>query len=134
METKYKYKSVLLIDDVDMDNFVSRSIITAFRFAETVHVRTDVKSALTFLSEVAQAPAMRFPEVIFIDINMPVMDGFQFLEIFKREFKNEIALVMPKLVILTSSVFRSDQQLAKARFEDVIFVVKPISEKILNLI
>lgn len=134
METKYNYKTALLIDDVELDNFVSQAIITTYHFAETIYAHASAESALAFLKGIGQTSDFQFPEVIFIDINMPVTDGFLFLKNLKIELKNEIALAKPKLVMLTSSVFNSDLQRAKAEFEDITFIVKPLTEEKLKLI
>ena len=134
METKHNYKSVLLVDDVDLDNFVSKTIISSYHFSENIHLHTTADSALEFLKQTGKTPDIPFPDVIFIDINMPVIDGFQFIENIKRELKDEMALFKPKLVMLTSSIFNSDRQKAREGFKDIIFIVKPLTEETLKLI
>ncbi|HOZ86877.1 MAG TPA: response regulator [Bacteroidia bacterium] len=133
MESQYNYKRVLLVDDVELDNFVAETIIRIYKFAEIIHVHTSGESALSFLKENANTNG-QFPDVIFVDINMPVMDGFLFIENLKRDLKNSISTVKPKLVMLTSSVYVSDLQRAKQGFEDIVYIVKPLTEETLKLI
>ena len=134
METTYKHNTVLLVDDVDLDNFVSKTIIKAFNFSKNIHTVSSSTSALEFLKKLEDSPALQFPEVIFIDINMPATDGFQFIKNLKRDFEKELNTYKPKLVILTSSIFNSDRQKAKESFDDICFIVKPLTEQALNQI
>ena len=74
---------VMLIDDNDTDNFISKRIIEITQFAQQVEVKNSGQDALEYL--VANTDDVnRLPRLIFLDINMPVMDGFMFL----YEFEN----------------------------------------------
>ena len=78
-----KYNSVMLIDDNEIDNFINQKMIEGCNFAERIYVHTSGKSAIEFLCNLArikEVPEELIPEIIFVDINMPIMDGFQFLE------------------------------------------------------
>ena len=130
----YKHKCVMVVDDVDLDNFVSKTTITTYGFSKTVYVQNGADTAIDFLKKIKEHSDQAFPSVIFIDINMPVVNGFQFIEKLKRELEDELAAHHPKLVMLTSSIFDSDRQKAKESFEDIIFIVKPLSEETLRLI
>jgi CheY-like chemotaxis protein len=129
----YKYKHVLLVDDSDLDNFINERIIGSARFCRNVYVSTSSKSALEFLNNIELTGNIStdiYPEVIFIDINMPGINGFQFLEaILKMENSN---MKKCKLAILTSSVHPSDQEKAKNISKDITFITKPLTVDILN--
>ena len=71
-----------------------------------------------------------YPQVIFIDINMPMMDGFQFIDYFKKE--SEKQLQKPKLVLLTSSVYNEDREKAKSISKDIVFLNKPLKKEMLD--
>ena len=91
---------VLLVDDNDTDNFISKRIIEITKFAERVIVKNSGKSALEYLESV-QNEGAELPDVIFLDINMPIVDGFVFLfefEMFAETVKNKC-----KIIILSSS-------------------------------
>ncbi len=127
------HKAVMLIDDNDIDNFINEKIIRGFSFAENVYVHSSSKSALEFLKNLEilkDIPSELIPSYIFLDINMPIMDGFHFLDEFKKfpaEFRSLI-----KIVMLTSSLNQSDVEKVK-QFKQVFkFLHKPLTE--LNLV
>jgi CheY-like chemotaxis protein len=66
------------------------------------------------------------PNIIFLDINMPVMDGWEFLEIFTKEFTQFHDKI--KVVILSSSVNPHDLELSKNQPMLINFIPKPIGE------
>jgi CheY-like chemotaxis protein len=68
---------VMLVDDNDTDNFISRRIIEITKFAKNVEVKNSGKSALEYLEREQDNPA-KLPDIIFLDINMPIVDGFVF--------------------------------------------------------
>ena len=74
---------VLLVDDNDTDNFISKRIIELTGFAKNVEVRNSGKAALDYLRE-NQTNLDCVPNIIFLDINMPVVDGFVFLYEFDK--------------------------------------------------
>ncbi len=134
-EPKYKYTNVMLIDDNELDNFINEKTIEANNFSKRIYSNTSAKSALEFLKNlVTMSPNHNdiFPEVIFIDINMPLMDGFQFIEAFKNDTAHQIS--KPKLVILTSSVYFEDRQKTQEIDKDIVFLNKPLTQEALESI
>jgi CheY-like chemotaxis protein len=132
-EPKYKYANVMLLDDNELDNFINEKILEANHFAKKIYVNTSAKSALEFLQNMitmGETCENVYPEVLFIDINMPIMDGFQFIENFKKNFEEKIK--QPKLVILTSSVYHEDKQRAGEISKDIVFLNKPLTKAMLD--
>jgi CheY-like chemotaxis protein len=120
---------VLLVDDNDTDNFISKRIIEITKFAKKVEVKNSGKSALEFLEREQNNPE-NLPEIIFLDINMPIVDGFVFLfefEMFPETLKNKC-----KIVILSSSDNRRDIEKIVDNEYVIKFVTKPLTESILN--
>lgn len=129
-QTRSKHNSVMLIDDNDIDNFINEKVIKGFGFAENVYVHSGSKSALEFLKNLEQlknSPVELIPSFIFLDINMPIMDGFYFLEEFEKfssKFKTAI-----KIVMLTTSLNQLDVERVKSFKSVVGFLNKPLVEK-----
>jgi CheY-like chemotaxis protein len=132
-EPKYTYSNVMLIDDSELDNFINEKTLEANHFAKKIYVHTSAKSALEFLQNLVTMGseyADIYPKVIFIDINMPMMDGFQFIDQYKKT--TESSLQKPKLVILTSSVYNEDRQKANSISNDIVFLNKPLTKTMLE--
>ena len=66
--------TVMLVDDNDTDNFISKRIIEITQFSDNVIVKNSGKSALDYLAENIETPDA-IPDIIFLDINMPIVDG-----------------------------------------------------------
>lgn len=133
LKPKFRYDNVLLIDDMDLDNFINKKLLEINGFSKNIYINTSAISALEFLKNmvtISGPEANIYPQVIFIDINMPMMDGFQFIEEFKRLFDPKI--INPKLIVLTSSVFQYDRQKTLEISEDIIFLNKPLTKEILE--
>lgn len=129
----FKYLNVMLIDDNELDNFINEKTIEAHHFAKKVYSSTSAISALEFLTNLATMGDKYkelYPEVIFIDVNMPMVDGFQFIENFNKKNRNKSYI--PKMVILTSSVSSEDRMKTKAISKDIIFLNKPLTKEMLN--
>ncbi len=114
-----KVKLAVLIDDNDIDLFVQKRFIEINRFAGQVITFRSPLEALDYLSKKNE-----LPEIIFLDLNMPVMDGFEFMERFVT--LPEGVTQYCQVVILTSSSSSADRERA-LRFTAVIdFVSKPL--------
>ena len=135
-EPKYKYKQVMIIDDNELDNFINSKIIESSLFSKKIYTNTNGKSALEFLTNLINTLGDDFvnicPDVIFIDLNMPLLDGFQFLEHLKK--LNNKYLNKSKLVVLTSSAHPDDSKKSKSINKDVIYYNKPLTADMLKSI
>jgi CheY-like chemotaxis protein len=134
-EPRYKYNNVMLIDDNELDNFINEKILEANHFSKKIYVNTGARSALEFLNNIVtmgEDYTGTYPEVIFVDINMPIMDGFQFIEYHKKNLDEKMH--KPKIVILTSSVYHEDKQKANEISKDIIFLNKPLTQAMLETI
>lgn len=129
---KTKESVVLLIDDNDIDNFINERMVKGCAYADVVYVNTSTRSALEFLKNLSVNPAVPselFPTVIFLDINMPILDGFQFLaelEKFDYDFVKNVRVVM-----LTSSINPADQEKAMKSKLVCGFLHKPLTQEAL---
>ena len=134
-EPVYKYQRAMLIDDNEMDNFINQKILESNFFAKNIYVNTNGLSALEFLKNINVTKGITeniMPEIIFIDINMPLMDGFQFTDEFiklAKGLKNK-----PKLIILTTSINMEDKIRVSKYTTKIEFISKPLTEEALTSI
>ena len=128
-----KYSTVMLIDDSEIDNFINSKMIEGCNFSEHIYMHTSSKSALEFLKNietVGEASKKLIPEVIFLDINMPIMDGFQFIDEFD---KLDTAITSAcKIYLLTASQNPSDIERSKKSKLIVAHISKPLSQQMLT--
>lgn len=129
-----KYKTIMLIDDNEIDNFINEKLIKAYYFAENVYVHTSTKSALEFLKNIEvtlhEIPTDLIPSHILLDINMPILDGFNFLDEFEKfapALKKRI-----KVAMLTTSLNPLDIEKSKNYACVVKFIHKPLTEQELS--
>ncbi len=116
-------EKTILIDDSDIDLFIQRRFLEVYNFSDTLVLYNSAEEALGWLKEMKGDAA---PDVIFLDLNMPEIDGFSFLNDFKN-LPQEI-LDKCKIVVLTSSNSAKDREQAFS-FNNVIqFITKPIKQ------
>lgn len=125
------YKSVMLVDDNEIDNIINEKIIEANSFADRILVFQTGQEALEFL-EVNQHDETKLPEIVFLDINMPIMDGFQFLEDFEKF--SETVLDKCKIIMLSSSISPKDIDRAASSKYVKKYLNKPLNARYLEAI
>ena len=109
--------NILLVDDNDIANFLSEMVLTKMGF-NNIKIVTDGKQALDSLKTENCA------DLVFLDINMPVMDGFSFLIQVEKEF----LCTQMKVVILTSSIRQKDKDRASQFSSVVDYIEKPLNQ------
>ena len=125
------YKSVMLVDDNEIDNMINEKIIEATNFAEHILKFQTGQEALDFLAS-NQNNEAHLPEIVFLDINMPIMDGFQFLEDFEK-FSDTVRNKC-KIIMLSSSISPKDiDRAASSRFVKK-YLNKPLKPRYLEAI
>lgn len=119
-----KPKIAMVIDDNDLDQFVAKKLIRMSDLADQIISKWSAKDALTFLRENESTP-QRLPDIIFLDIRMPEIDGFGFLEQYEKlphGLKTKVRIVM-----LSSSDDPRDKQRAADNPFVYSFLSKPLS-------
>ena len=128
-----KLNCILLIDDNVDDNFFHTLVIKEADAAEQIKTATDGQKALEYLENTKVDPIQYpFPDLIFLDINMPLFNGFEFLE--KAREKKCFEDRKPIIVMLTGSFNPNDEQTAKERFSNEIkdYKIKPLTIEMLK--
>jgi CheY-like chemotaxis protein len=124
-----KYRTVMLIDDNEIDNLINQKMIEAASITENIYTHTGAKSAIEFLKNMERLDVADkvLPDIIFLDIDMPLMDGFQFLEEFEK--LGNAAKKKCKIVMLTSSINPQDFSRSK-KYENVkLYLNKPLTHE-----
>lgn len=103
------YKNVLLIDDSDVDRYLLRRQVKKIKLAEFIHEAEHGKQALGVLEGMAEFSESSDAPLILVDINMPVMNGFEFLEAFAKLRNNGGALKNARVVMISSSDISDDK-------------------------
>lgn len=121
---KTKLKHILLVDDDDACNFFHTHLIEKLEFAEEVKAVSNGAEALDYLRTVVNGNYPR-PDVIFLDINMPKMNGWDFLEEYEKLEPEQKAQMI--LIMLSTSFNSEDRDRALANGN-----VKDFANKYLN--
>ncbi len=126
-----KLNTILLVDDDGPTNVFNEYIIIRARCAEEVVSRTSGEAALQYLKSNENGGFPK-PDLIFLDINMPAMNGWEFLEEYKKLTVQQRASIV--IVMLTTSMNPDDAHRAKS-YEDVSgYEHKPLTPKMLEVI
>ena len=129
-----KYSIVMLIDDNEIDNLINQKMIESTNIAEHIYTHTGAKSAIEFLKNMEKLDVVDkvLPDIIFLDIDMPLMDGFQFLNEFEK--LNNATQKKCKIIMLTSSINPQDFSKSKEYKTVKLYLNKPLSQESLSKI
>ena len=114
-------KKILLIDDSAATNNFHNRILTRLNFADEIVTTTNGREGLDYLNESAD-----LPEIIFLDLNMPILDGFEFLSTLDETFQQK-NIEKPLVVILSSSEESIDRERCSSLYTPLIFGTKPVT-------
>lgn len=124
MATKDSLSTVLLVEDDKVTNLLHTRMIDRSGLVDHVDIATDGMAALEYL-KVRTLKGAPLPEVILLDINMPRMDGFEFLQEYVK-LDTDAQTVKPMIIMLSTSVLRADEERAEADPNVFRYISKPI--------
>ncbi len=118
---------VLFLDDREMDNMLNKLMVREDQLPfDAVYIASG-EEALEFL---ADQTVEDYPAIIFIDINMPIMNGYEFVEAYNASLALEPKAANTKLCFLTSSFNESDKVKALGMPNISAFYNKPVSKAV----
>ncbi|TMI96954.1 MAG: response regulator [Bacteroidetes bacterium] len=123
---KRKLNCILLVDDDPDDNMFHQIILEEMDVADKIDIVVNGVEAVAYLKKEGHPP----PELIFLDINMPKMNGWEFLDQYKHLNTEQKARVV--IVILTTSANPDDIRKAKQIQEVTGFETKPLSKEMMS--
>ena len=126
---KVQMKKVMLIDDNEIDIFINQKVLEFNDFAESV---INIQAAQEAIDVLQKGNEEDIPNVIFLDLNMPIVDGFKFLFEFSK--MNELVRSKVKIIVLTSSDNVRDKEKVAANPDVLAYISKPLTDSKLELI
>ena len=119
---RMKLNTIILVDDDEVSNQISKAIIDNLDICNNLIIFPNAVQGLGYFNELCNSD--NCPELILLDLKMPVLDGFDFIKEFDKYFKH--LRNQTKLILVTSSNNEKDRLMAKdLGFDD--YIVKPLS-------
>jgi CheY-like chemotaxis protein len=124
-----KIRSILLVDDDEITNIYNKLVIQKnYSVNEIIEAKNGLE-AITFIKKLQQEERGSLPDIIFLDLNMPILNGWDFIEEY-----TSLKVKRSKIFILTSSPNPDDED--RARKYSVVsgYYTKPLTNTYLNQI
>ena len=132
MNINSKSVSILLVADDEINNFISIKLIKKALLNTEITACLNGKHAIDHLEDISKEDPAKLPDYILLDINMPLMNGWEFLDEYERLHIDPNG--KSKIFIISSSVFSNDINKAKSYPLVKDFISKPLNvEKIKEL-
>jgi CheY-like chemotaxis protein len=122
-------KTIALIDDDDTFIYLSKRILNKIDNIKQIEVFANGLDGLNYLKLNIDNPTL-LPEIIFLDLSMPIMDGWQFLDEFINLKSKNLKKIL--IYICSSSISPYDISRAKSINEVTDYIIKPINKENFN--
>jgi len=118
-------KSVLIVDDNEIDTLIHRKVLERIQRVRQVHSAKNGHAAIALLNAYLEQ-RRPLPDIILLDLNMPIMNGFAFIDKFQElELPGKESVI---IVIVTSSNSTADLRAVKEKGIN-LYLVKPLTEE-----
>lgn len=124
------FTRIYIIDDDPIDRFIARTVVSSFCRDSEIEDFSEASSALNKLRHLAENDAFAFPKLILLDINMPLMNGFAFLDqlkVFPYPYIKNCSIFM-----LSSSANAKDLEQAMSSNVVKTYIIKPLTHQLFN--
>lgn len=121
-----KLRNIVLVDDNETTSFLNNRLLSRLDVAEQVHTFSKADKAFEFLWGHGDEAAAEVPELVFVDLKMPGMDGFEFLKLYDAlpdDSKDKTVMA-----VLTTSMHSADTARV-AQYPNVEYLAKPLTEE-----
>lgn len=119
---------IMLIDDDAITNYIHERLLRRLDIAKKIKIASNGEEGLEYVEENCPHKEECCPNIIFLDLNMPVMDGFEFLSQFQKNLNEDFKNKNIKIAILTSSNNSGDMKKIRD-LGDFSFLVKPLTKE-----
>lgn len=124
MESDYLVDCVLLIDDDIITSFLNENLLSSIPLFQEIVATESVEEALQFIEDCYDSKGDLKSMLVFLDINMPAWDGFDFLD--ELTSRTNIPMHKIDIIILSSSIHRIDTERAE-KYAILDYIVKPLT-------
>lgn len=126
------HNKILCVDDDPITLMLCKKVIAKANFSDDIESAKDGVEALQFFNSVVDddKKSENYPKLVFLDLNMPIMDGWEFLDEFSKNLTSSFP--MTKIIVLSSSVDPKDINKSKNYPMVLDFLPKPITVEMLN--
>lgn len=121
---------ILCVDDDPITLMLCKKVITKASFSNAIITAKNGEEALEYFNSILNKEEDKLPQLIFLDLNMPVMDGWEFLDNFSTDKYSKVNTT--KIVVLSSTIDPEDLQKSKNYPMVIDFLSKPITTNMLN--
>ncbi len=118
-------QKVLCIDDDPISVMLCKKVISRSVFAEKTDSANNGEDALRYLEDLIKTPGYVYPELILLDLNMPIMNGWEFLKNYEQRFASSHK--NSKIVVLSSTIDPEDVRKTEEYSTVLTFISKPIT-------
>ncbi len=126
---------ILCVDDDPITLMLCKKVIQKSNFSKEIATAINGENALNYFDNLinTEATSNNYPQLIFLDLNMPVMNGWEFLDVFcKNQYLNKFSET--KVIVLSSTIDPDDIQKSKQYPMVIEFLSKPITTEILEIL
>lgn len=125
------FKKILVIDDNATDRYIAKRMAEKYHFAEEIVLHESAPDALEYIASLEHTPEL-LPQFIFLDINMPIMNGYEFLDEYAK--LSETIKANCIIMMVTTSLHPNDLKRAESNPLVIRFLNKPIDREKLKMI